>query len=691
MPHDPEIATRLTGSGEGPRSDRPLRGLFDNDLAGIFRVSWTGIILDCNDAFAHILGLASAAELCGRTILDFHDDPGERHRGLVQLEHETTLPVREVCLRRADGAIVWILASASRVSSETAAPEIVGTAIDITPRKRAADALLESEARFRSVVQMAGSAIVCLDLEQRITEFNPAAERVFGRRRADVLGQDYPMLLPAAVREKVRADFRRVAAGESIADFENVVVRPDGQFTVLLWNIQPFSDTDGEPRGVVAVGQDITERQRVEESLLRQTRYLRALTDTDRAILALRKPETIAAAVLQHIENLLPCRGASVTAYDFEAGEARLLAARGDPGGPVVATRPLTDRDFGDGPSAGHEPYAGRSLALPLVAEGVPIGLLQINHLSGAGHVTACESELAGGVADRLAVALQNARLFEGARDARLRLEAVSVRLVEVQESERRRIARELHDEIGQALTGLKLQLEMSVAGAGAPDGLRSAFSIAQRLIEQVRDSSLDLRPAMLDDLGLVPALLWHIERYTVRTGVHIKLLHDSPGDRMAANVETAAYRIIQEGLTNVARHARVHEATVRVRRTAGHLELEIVDRGIGFDPAVTDLNLSTGVSSMRERTTLLGGTFRISSAPESGTCICASLPLDREPKRHAIPDILAGTRAAYNGPAAGVRRGPGARVRRPDAVDHHCRRPRDRAGRCPAAAGARS
>ena len=274
--------------------------------------------------------------------------------------------------------------------------------------------------------------------------------------------------------------------------------------------------------------------------------------------------------------------------------------------------------------------------------------MLQINHLSGAGHVTTSETELASGVADRLAVALQNARLFEGARDARLRLEAVSVRLVDVQESERRRIARELHDEIGQALTGLKLQLEMSVAGAGASDGLRSACSIAQRLIEQVRDLSLDLRPAMLDDLGLVPALLWHIERYTARTGVRIKLLHDGLRDRLPANVETAAYRIVQEGLTNVARHARTHEATVRVRRTASDIELEIVDRGIGFDPAVTDLNLSTGVSGMRERTTLLGGTFRISSAPESGTMIRASLPLDRPPKRHTIPDILARTRAAY-------------------------------------------
>jgi PAS domain S-box-containing protein len=657
MSHRPEIATRPRRA-RGPRSENRMRVLFDNDLAGIFRVSWEGIILDCNDAFAHMLGVASAADLRGRSVLDFYNDPADRARNLAQLEHDTTLPVREVCLRRPDGTIIWVLASASRISGQTSASDIAGTVIDITPRKRAVDALLESEGRFRSVVHTAGSAIMCLDLEQRITEFNPAAERVFGRRREDVIGRDYTTLLPAAVREKVRDDLRRVAAGDAIADFENVVARPGGTFAVLLWNIQSLADSQGRRLGVVAVGQDITERLQAEESLLRQRRYLRVLSDTDRAILALQKPETIAAAVLQHIEVLLPCRGAAVIAYDFEAGEARLLAARGDPGGPVVAARPLTDRDFGDDPAAGVEGAAGRSLALPLVAQGLPIGLLQINELSGPGpvtsseaelarHVASSETELASHVADRLAVALQNARLFEGARDARLRLEAVSVRLVDVQESERRRIARELHDEVGQALTGLKLQLEMAAAQSGPSAGLGQACSIVQRLIEQVRDLSLDLRPAMLDDLGLVPALLWHIERYTARTGVHIRFVHHGLGERFAANVETASYRIVQEALTNVARHARTHEAVVRARRTATDLELEISDRGIGFDPAATDLNLSTGVSSMRERTTLLGGTFRITSAPDAGTTVRASLPLDRTPKRQT-PDVLARARTAY-------------------------------------------
>jgi signal transduction histidine kinase len=412
--------------------------------------------------------------------------------------------------------------------------------------------------------------------------------------------------------------------------------------------MQPLADAGGRRHGVVAVGQDITGRQRAEESLLRQTRYLRALTDTDRAILALEKPATIAAAVLPHLDALLPCRGASVVAYDFEAGEARLLGVHGDAGEPIAPTRPLSDRDFGDGRVIVSDTPHARSLAVPLVALGVPIGLLQIHALSGAGPVTSSEIELASHVADRLAVALQNSRLFDGARDARVSLEAVSVRLVDVQEAERRRLARELHDEIGQALTGLKLQLEMQAAGPWLSDGLGRACAITQRLIEQVRNLSLDLRPAMLDDLGLVPALLWHIDRYTSQTGVTVDLCHDGLDARCDQHIETAVYRIVQEALTNVARHAQVQRAVVRVRRTDTDIELEVVDQGEGFETSIVEATPSTGISSMRERATLLGGTLRIRSAPQSGTVVRARLPLDRVPRRQTIPDLLARARTAY-------------------------------------------
>jgi len=218
-------------------------------------------------------------------------------------------------------------------------------------------------------------------------------------------------------------------------------------------------------------------------------------------------------------------------------------------------------------------------------------------------------------------------------RRAEEELRKLSHRLVEVQESERRNIARELHDEIGQLLTGLKLVIE--VAGRLPVDHIKSQFQEAQLLVNElmgrVRDLSLDLRPAMLDDLGLLHALLWHLERYTVQTGVSVALAHTGiEGQRLAPEMETAAYRIVQEALTNVARHAAVDKVKVNVSADAENLSVQISDQGGGFDPqAALAAGKSSGLAGMRERAQLLGGTLMIESAASVGTTVTALLPIE--------------------------------------------------------------
>jgi len=158
---------------------------------------------------------------------------------------------------------------------------------------------------------------------------------------------------------------------------------------------------------------------------------------------------------------------------------------------------------------------------------------------------------------------------------------------------------------------------------------LEKAQLLVNDLIKRVRGLSLDLRPSMLDDLGLLPTLLWHLDRYTSTTGVEVNFNHHGiEGKRFQPQVETAAYRIVQEALTNVARHARVTQATVHVGCMADTLILEIQDDGAGFDSetAIRAGN-STGLTGMRERTILLGGALNIDSTPGSGTCIIAQLP----------------------------------------------------------------
>jgi len=208
-------------------------------------------------------------------------------------------------------------------------------------------------------------------------------------------------------------------------------------------------------------------------------------------------------------------------------------------------------------------------------------------------------------------------------RESHERLESLSRRLVDVQEAERRALARELHDEVGQILAGLRHRLQGGTAQASA-----EVQSILGDLLERVRDLSMDLRPPMLDELGLLPTLLWHFARYQAETGVRVGFRHRGAEGRFPPETETVAFRIVQEALTNVARHARVGETSVRLETRPDRLELRIEDRGLGFEVGAARPGASGGLAGMQERARLLGGRVRIESAPGQGTRIVAELPV---------------------------------------------------------------
>ena len=213
-------------------------------------------------------------------------------------------------------------------------------------------------------------------------------------------------------------------------------------------------------------------------------------------------------------------------------------------------------------------------------------------------------------------------------------LQLLSHRLVEVQENERRFIASELHDEIGQTLTGLKLLME--VAPRLPPDVMSEKLTQAQGLIselfERVSHLTLDLRPPMLDDLGLLPTLLWHFKRYTDLT--HIEVLFNHAGieqRRFSMEIETAAYRIVQEALTNVAKHASADQVRVWVVVDSHGLSIQIIDNGEGFDFSSTlSSGKGSGLVGIRERAELLGGALSVQSDPGQGTRLEVDFPPER-------------------------------------------------------------
>ncbi len=219
----------------------------------------------------------------------------------------------------------------------------------------------------------------------------------------------------------------------------------------------------------------------------------------------------------------------------------------------------------------------------------------------------------------------------EKLREYAERLKGLSSRLLEAQEIERRWLARELHDEIGQLLTALLLHLGICVhaPAESVRPKLEEALKIARDLMSRVRKMSLDLRPTMLDDLGILHPMLWQVENYLSRTGIAVHFKHSGVEGRFPRDCETAIYRIVQESLNNVARHAGVKEVWVNLWADAENLNVQVEDRGKGFEPSQLRADrASAGLAAMNERAAALGGKLTLDSAPGKGTRITASMPL---------------------------------------------------------------
>jgi signal transduction histidine kinase len=216
----------------------------------------------------------------------------------------------------------------------------------------------------------------------------------------------------------------------------------------------------------------------------------------------------------------------------------------------------------------------------------------------------------------------------------RLDLERLSARLVEAQEQERRSLARELHDEVGQALTAIKMSVGVALRTPGthprAHAALEEARGVAETTLQGVRDLSQLLHPSMLDDFGLPETMAAYLRNFSKRTGIRAHFSHEGGDERMAPDVEVCLYRIMQEALTNVARHSGALSCSVSLRRAGAQVELVVEDSGRGMAPASggADARRGLGLMGMRERAQSLAGRFTIENRPEGGTRIVVTVPV---------------------------------------------------------------
>ncbi|MFN8458110.1 MAG: GAF domain-containing protein [Anaerolineae bacterium] len=272
-------------------------------------------------------------------------------------------------------------------------------------------------------------------------------------------------------------------------------------------------------------------------------------------------------------------------------------------------------------------------MSVPLIVRDEVIGYLTLDSQRATAY-TQAEFALAQAFANQAALAIQNARLFEQVRAGREQLQSLSHRLVERQENERRHIAREIHDEASQALTSLMVGLRLLEREADQPQLISTRVSELKRMADSVLENlhrlAMDLRPASLDYLGLVAALRQHIQSFNRQHGHLVTAQFEALGfddERLPPLVETTLYRIAQEALTNVARHAQATQVDVLLKRRGQQLVMIVEDNGIGFDPETTLRNQRLGLVGMRERAEMLGGRLVIESVSGAGTTIYVEVP----------------------------------------------------------------
>jgi PAS domain S-box-containing protein len=269
-------------------------------------------------------------------------------------------------------------------------------------------------------------------------------------------------------------------------------------------------------------------------------------------------------------------------------------------------------------------------VCLPLLAEGIVQGSIELI-IQPACFLRRSQASFFEVLGQQVGVGVRKALLYEESVTSRHRLGELSQKLVSVQENERRHLARELHDEFGAVVTALSIAIgDMSRA---LPEQSRNASDKAIRWVGQLarltRRLSLDLRPIMLDDVGLVPTLVWYFEQYTNETSIRVDFRYAGMEGRLHGDLETAVYRIVQEALTNTARHARVPEVTVVLYLRHGVLHLQIEDEGVGFEvESALARSDACGLVGIRERVYRLGGDFVLRSDPGSGTCLSVALPV---------------------------------------------------------------
>lgn len=511
----------------------------------------------------------------------------------------------EFRFRHKDGSYRWILAQASMQMNEQGKPvRMLGSHIDITERKQKEEALRESEARVRSIFEQASDGIYVISVDHRYLDVNERGRELLGYSRDELLRMSVAdVLAPHEVARLAVEPPRMMAGVPHAAEWDHV--RSDG--TMFPGEV---SATRLNDHSYLAIVRDLTERRRAEAALRESEAKFSTAFFNSSVALAIATLDGKMVEVNEAFCGLVGYKreeimGKTSPEIGFMTADARAKMVQAiDNAGGSLKNAELAFRAK-DGSL--HE----------IVQSIAPISL--------------------GGVPHRLATMVDVTERNRAERELRTQadqLRALSTRLQTTREEERIKIARELHDQIGQAFTALKMDVtwlakRIPTDQAEVQQRVRSALALVGDGVQWVRKTCTELRPGVLDDLGLAAAIEWQAKEFSARTGIRIDVA--VPAENMALDdaQSTAIFRIFQEALTNIARHASARSVTTSLLQDDGQVKLVVQDDGKGIREA--DMKQSLGVLGMRERAQACGGLVQIVGKPGQGTQVLVSIPFRKK------------------------------------------------------------
>lgn len=646
------------------QSEQLHRIAFDLAPAGMAYVGLDERFTKVNETLCEITGYA-AAELIGMSCADLtlpEDLARDTELQAAFRKGSTTKYVNEKRYMRKDGSIRWVSTSASMVTDAGAQPlHSIRVVRDITERRKTMEAL-----RLANIAMGAAASAIFITNRDGIIEYiNPSFARLTGYDAMAAIGQKASIIRSGEHDEGFYQNlWRTILAGE-IWRGEAINRHKDGHLYVSEQTIASEKNASGEITHFVSVQRDITERKQVEDRMrVSEVRYRRLFEAAHDGVLLLDPGTRKITDANPFMTTLLGYTRDQLVGMElFEIGLLKDEAASQQ-----MFERLKQDRQvrYEDLPLESQEGDHQEVEVVANVYDEDGHSVIQCNirditarkQAEAAQHrldvLTASNEKLEQAIIQRQTTetALRQSeqhqkQLLEQSQEMQEQLRQLSREVLQAQEDERKRISRELHDVIAQTLSGINMRLALLQSGAGASTkDLQEKITQTQHLVAQSVDTvhrfARDLRPAILDDLGLIPALRSHLKDFTQQSGILVALQAQADIEELDSAGRTVLYRVTQEALTNVVRHAKASRVEMKIQKFSGIISLEIKDDGQGFEAdgkSCASKNNRLGLLGMRERVEMIGGTFNIDSMPGGPTTIRVEIPVsDPQPMSSVIP-----------------------------------------------------